>query len=106
MVSRALRELSEEDVRKVVEVYESYKLRATVGVAGFARAVSRKALEEQAFIMTPGRYIELVSSCQGEAVDKEGLLREYERVLAEGRRLDAELLARLRERVVPKVERP
>ncbi len=59
MVSRTLKELTDEDIGKVADTYHAW--REVVGgyedVPGFAKSATLKEVEAQGFVLTPGRYV-------------------------------------------------
>ncbi len=59
MVDRRHRELTEEDIKKISEVYHAW--RGEKGkyedIAGFCKSASLKDIEKNDFILTPGRYV-------------------------------------------------
>jgi type I restriction enzyme M protein len=59
MVSRTLKELTDEDIAKVADTYHVWR---EVGghyedVQGFAKSATLKEVEAQGFVLTPGRYV-------------------------------------------------
>jgi type I restriction enzyme M protein len=58
MVNRRLRELTEEDIRKIADTYinwqndENYE-----DIQGFCKSATIKEIQEQDYILTPGRYV-------------------------------------------------
>ncbi|TIO04406.1 MAG: SAM-dependent DNA methyltransferase [Mesorhizobium sp.] len=64
MVSRTLKELTDEDIAKVASTYHAWR---EVGgrygdVPGFAKSASFKEVADQGFVLTPGRYVGTVES--------------------------------------------
>ncbi|MDF3217941.1 MULTISPECIES: type I restriction-modification system subunit M [Mesorhizobium] len=59
MVSRTLKELSDDDIAKVANTYHAWREVGGryVDVPGFAKAASLKEVEAQGFLLTPGRYV-------------------------------------------------
>ena len=57
MVSRRLRELTEEDIRKLSRTYTAYTDGTLEDVKGFCAIASTEAIARQDFILTPGRYV-------------------------------------------------
>ncbi|MEZ2147030.1 class I SAM-dependent DNA methyltransferase [Bradyrhizobium sp. DN5] len=59
MVSRTLKELTDEDIAKVADTYHAWR---EVGgryadVPGFAKSANLKEVADQGFVLTPGRYV-------------------------------------------------
>lgn len=57
MVSRKLRELSEEDIVKIADTYNAYADGALENVKGFCAVVDTEEIAKQDYILTPGRYV-------------------------------------------------
>ena len=57
MVSRKLRELTDEDITKLAQTFEAYENGALEVVKGFCTAVTTEEISKQDFILTPGRYV-------------------------------------------------
>ena len=57
MVSRKLRELTDEDITKLAQTFEAYENGTLESVKGFCTAVTTKEIAKQDFILTPGRYV-------------------------------------------------
>lgn len=57
MVSRKLRELTDEDIHKISDTYEAFVDGKLEDVKGFCAAVDRAEIEKQDYILTPGRYV-------------------------------------------------
>ena len=57
MVSRKLRELTDDDIQKIGDTFDSFDKDALEDVKGFCAAVSTNEIEKQDFILTPGRYV-------------------------------------------------
>ncbi len=59
MVSRTLKELTDDDISKVADTYHAWR---EIGglyqdVQGFAKSATLKEVEAQGFVLTPGRYV-------------------------------------------------
>lgn len=59
MISRTLKELTDNDIAKIADTYHAWR---EVGgdyqdVAGFAKSTTLKEVEAQGFVLTPGRYV-------------------------------------------------
>jgi type I restriction enzyme M protein len=100
MVSRKLRELTDEDIEQIAGTYHSWRNHegGYEDVAGFARAASIEEIAEHDFVLTPGRYVGAVEvESDGEPIgDKiqrltSELFTEFER----GRMLEDEVRLRL-----------
>ncbi|MER9740571.1 type I restriction-modification system subunit M [Mesorhizobium sp. M0187] len=59
MVSRTLKELTDEDIAQVTETYHAWREKAGgyADVPGFAKAASIREVAAQGFVLTPGRYV-------------------------------------------------
>ena len=61
MVTRTLRELSDEEITKIADTYNAWRgepdLEPYKGVAGFCAAVKIADIENHDFTLTPGRYV-------------------------------------------------
>ncbi len=57
MVSRKLRELTEGDIKKIVDTYEAFVDGTLEDVKGFCAVADLQEIEKQDFILTPGRYV-------------------------------------------------
>jgi type I restriction enzyme M protein len=58
MVNRRLRELTEEDIRKIADTYINWKHEDNYeDIQGFCKAVTFENIKEHEYILTPGRYV-------------------------------------------------
>ena len=57
MVSRKLRELTDEDVKQIADTYNAYVDGTLEDVKGFCAVVDTEKIAEQDYILTPGRYV-------------------------------------------------
>ena len=57
MVSRKLRELTEEDIQKIADTYNAFVAGTLEDVKGFCAAVPTEEIARQDYILTPGRYV-------------------------------------------------
>ena len=57
MVSRKLRELTDDDIKKISDTYEAFADGTLDDVKGFCAAADLQEIEKQDFILTPGRYV-------------------------------------------------
>lgn len=57
MVSRKLRELTDEDIKKIADTYQKFVDGTLENVKGFCAAVDTEEIEKQDYILTPGRYV-------------------------------------------------
>lgn len=57
MVSRKLRELTDEDIKKIADTYNAYVNGTLEDVKGFCAVVDTEKIAEQDCILTPGRYV-------------------------------------------------
>lgn len=57
MVTRKLRELTDEDIKKLADTYKAYVDGTLEDVKGFCAVRDTKDIAEQDYILTPGRYV-------------------------------------------------
>ena len=57
MVSRKLRELTDEDIKKIADTYNAYVNGTLEDVKGFCAVIDTEKIAEQDYILTPGRYV-------------------------------------------------
>ena len=57
MVTRKLRELTDEDIQKLADTYKKYVDGTLEDVKGFCAVKDTKDIAEQDYILTPGRYV-------------------------------------------------
>ena len=57
MVSRKLRELTDDDIKKIVDTYNAFTEGTLEDVKGFCAAVTTEEIAKQDYILTPGRYV-------------------------------------------------
>ena len=57
MVTRKLRELTEEDIQKIAVTYNAFVDGSLEDVKGFCAVVTTQDIAKQDYILTPGRYV-------------------------------------------------
>lgn len=57
MVSRKLRELTDEDIRKIEKTYSAFMEGVLEDMKGFCAVVTTEEIEKQDYILTPARYV-------------------------------------------------
>ena len=57
MVSRRLRELTEEDIKKISDTYEAFIEGGLEDEKGFCAVAKTEDIKKQDYILTPGRYV-------------------------------------------------
>ena len=57
MVTRAVRELTNEDIIKIAETFEAYRQGTLEDEAGFCAVKTLEDIQKQDYILTPGRYV-------------------------------------------------
>ena len=57
MVTRAVRELTQEDILRIAETFEAYRNGSLEDEAGFCAVKTLADIKAQDFILTPGRYV-------------------------------------------------
>lgn len=98
MVSRKLRELTEEDIRKIADTYHSYCAGTLEDVKGFCAVVSTEDIAAQDYILTPGRYVGIEEQEEdGEHFDEKmkRLTSELSELFQKSHELEAEIRKKL-----------
>ena len=57
MVTRKLRELTDEDIRKIADTYNAFVEGTLEDEKGFCAVVTTQDIAKQDYILTPGRYV-------------------------------------------------
>ena len=67
LIDRVHRDLTEEDIAKIADTYHAWKKSRTMisddllmdydDVAGFCKSATLKEIQEQGYVLTPGRYV-------------------------------------------------
>ena len=80
MIDRKVRELSEEDIRKIADTYQNWGGRKEYAdIQGFCKEASLTEIEKQDYILTPGRYVGI----EQEEDDGEPFEKKMQRLTAE-----------------------
>lgn len=100
--SRKQKELSPEEIRRIAATYHAWRGEAREGsyadVPGFCKSATLEEIAAHNFVLTPGRYVGAGATEEdGEAFEEkfERLMSTLREQFAEGRRLEAEIEARL-----------
>jgi type I restriction enzyme M protein len=100
--SRKQKELSEDEIRLIATTYHSWRGEARAGsyadIPGFCKGATLAEVASHNFVLTPGRYVGAgMAEDDGEEFGEkfERLITTLHKQFAEGRRLDAEIEARL-----------
>ena len=91
MVDRAHRDLSQEDIKKIADTYKKYTKGEDVEELGYAHVAELKEIEENNFVLTPGRYVGLEEvEDDGEPFDEkmERLTNELGELFVESNKLE------------------
>lgn len=98
MVTRKLRELSEEDIMKIAGTYDSYVAGTLEDEKGFCAVVGMGEIEKQDYILTPERYVGIAEAKEdGEPFHEkmERLTGELSDLFAKSHELEAEIKKQL-----------
>lgn len=79
MVSRKLREFSDEDIKKIGEIYQSYEDGTLEDKPGHWATVVTEEIAKQDYILTPGRYVGI----EEEEADQEPFDEKMKRLTSE-----------------------
>ena len=98
MVTRAVRELMADDIRKIAETFEAYRQGTLEDEAGFCAVKTLEDIKAQDYILTPGRYVGIAEQeDDGEpfAEKMQRLTSELSGLFAESHRLEDEIKKQL-----------
>ena len=80
MIDRKVRELSEDDIRKIADIYQNWRQgKGYEDIQGFCKEVALEEIEAQGYILTPGRYVGI----EQEDDDSEPFEEKMERLTSE-----------------------
>ncbi|MBR3869492.1 MAG: SAM-dependent DNA methyltransferase [Clostridia bacterium] len=98
MVTRKLRELTDEDIAKIADTYNAYTDGTLENVKGFCAVVDTEEIAKQDYILTPGRYVGIEEQeDDGEPFEDKmnRLTSELSELFAKSHALEAEIKERL-----------
>lgn len=98
MVSRKLRELTDEDIQKIAQTYDDYVNGNLEPVKGFCAVATTEEIAKQDYILTPGRYVGIAEQeDDGEPFDEKmaRLTAELSDLFAESHKLEKEIREKL-----------
>ena len=98
MVTRKLRELTDEDIAKIAGTYNAYADGTLENVKGFCAVVDTEEIAKQDYILTPGRYVGIEEQeDDGEPFEDKmnRLTSELSELFAKSHALEAEIKERL-----------
>ena len=98
MVTRKLRELTEEDIAKIADSYNAYVDDTLEGVKGFCAVVTTEEIAKQDYILTPGRYVGIEEQQEDGEPFEEKMARltgELSELFAQSHNLEAEIRQKL-----------
>ena len=98
MVTRKLRELTEEDIAKIADTYNAYADGALENVKGFCAVVTTEEIAKQDYILTPGRYVGIEEQQEdGEPFEEKmaRLTSELSELFDQSHKLEAEIRQKL-----------
>ena len=98
MVSRKLREMTEEDIAKIADTFKAYCDGTLEDVKGFCAVVSTADIAAQDYILTPGRYVGIEEQeDDGEPFEEkmDRLTSELSELFAKSHTLEAEIREKL-----------
>ena len=98
MVTRKLRELTEEDIMRIAQTYQSYAEGTLVDEKGFCAVKNIKDIAEQDYILTPGRYVGITEQEQDAEPFEEKMTRlttELASLFEQSHTLEAEIKKQL-----------
>ena len=98
MVSRKLRELTDEDIKKIADTYQGYIDGTLEDVKGYCAVVKTEDISKQDYILTPGRYVGIEEEeDDGEPFEEkmDRLTSELADMFKESHRLEEEIRKKL-----------
>ena len=98
MVTRKLRELTDEDIQKLADTYNAYVDGTLEEIKGFCAVATTEEIAQQDYILTPGRYVGIEEQeDDGEPFEEKmgRLTRELSELFAKSHELEAQIKERL-----------
>ena len=98
MVTRKLRELTEEDIAKIADTYNAYVDGTLEDQKGFCAVVTTEEIAKQDYILTPGRYVGIEEQQDdGEPFEEKmaRLIGELSELFDQSHKLEAEIRQKL-----------
>ena len=98
MVTRKLRELTEEDITKIADTYNAYVDDTLEDTKGFCAVVTTEEIAKQDYILTPGRYVGIEEQQEdGEPFEEKmtRLTSELSELFAQSHKLETEIRQKL-----------
>lgn len=102
MVTRARRELNEDDIAKIASTYNTWRsledFEKYSDEPGFCKAASTSEIADNSYVLTPGRYVGIAEAeTDGEPIDEkiERLTKELFAEFERGRALEVEIRERI-----------
>ncbi|MBO5129166.1 MAG: type I restriction-modification system subunit M [Oscillospiraceae bacterium] len=98
MVTRKLRELTEEDITKIADTYNAYVDDTLEDTKGFCAVVTTEEIAKQDYILTPGRYVGIEEQQEdGEPFEEKmtRLTSELSELFAQSHELETEIRQKL-----------
>lgn len=74
--SKKNKELTDENISKIVKVYDEFESGLEINIPGFAKSVKYDEIKENSFSLSPGMYIEI---CEDEKKDPESIKQELKK---------------------------
>ena len=98
MVTRKLRELTDEDIKKIADTYNAFADGTLEEVKGFCAVATTEDIAKQDYILTPGRYVGIEEQeNDGEPFEEKmnRLTSELSELFVKSHELEAEIKERL-----------
>lgn len=98
MVTRKLRELTDEDIQKIAATYNAFVEGTLENVKGFCAVTTTVEIAKQDYILTPGRYVGIEEQeDDGEPFEEkmERLTAELSELFAKSHELETQIKERL-----------
>lgn len=99
MVSRKLRELTDEDIKLLADTFHSFQNGTLEDQKGFCAVADLKKIEEQDFILTPGRYVGIADNKDDDEPFDEKMMRlttELSELFVQSHQMEEEIRKQLK----------
>ena len=94
--SKKNKELKEEDLNNLVDIFKKFESGENIDIPGLAKSIGLKELEENEFLLSPGRYITISEKEKKdpEKIKKElnDVIDELKKLIEESKDLEAEVM--------------